>query len=158
MLHVSPALMEQHKSWKDARDRIHAGTDGRLRVNKETRQAHAITRRFRLAHEISPFNSGFKQIRKEVCEKHGVTPEQMDGRSRRAKIVIARRELFYRCQKELGWSLPRIGRHCGGRDHTTILWSIRQYEAAQEGKRWTHYTSGDGKRVTVLIPQGELRP
>lgn len=69
-----------------------------------------------------------KQIAKFVAEKHGLTLEQLVGRTRSDDVVKARHEVFYRLRKETTWSLPRIGRFIGGRDHTTVLHGIRKHE------------------------------
>lgn len=46
---------------------------------------------------------------------------------------LARFECFYRCRNETGKSYPYIGKHFGGRDHTTVLSGIRRYEQFQTG-------------------------
>jgi len=61
------------------------------------------------------------RILAEVCIKHGVSRTDVLGSNRKRAFVYARQEIFYRLANETNWSLPRIGRFVGGRDHTTAL-------------------------------------
>ena len=63
----------------------------------------------------------YKKILTEVCEKHKISRHELESPRRNKYIVLARRELSYRCRKETDLSFPEIGRRMGGRDHTTIL-------------------------------------
>lgn len=66
-----------------------------------------------------------RTIEKEICERENLTVSDLHGQRRTVRFVRARQEAIYRVSKATGWSLPRIGRHFGDRDHTTILHSIR---------------------------------
>ncbi len=70
-----------------------------------------------------------RRIVMEVCEKHGVSAIEICSEHRSQRIVVARMEACYRLRKETTWSLPRIGKFLGGRDHTTILHSVRKHAA-----------------------------
>lgn len=71
-----------------------------------------------------------RQIKEEVANLfHGVTVEEMESISRRVHIVAARQIAMYLMRTELGLSLPQIGRHFGGRDHTSVLYSVTKVEA-----------------------------
>lgn len=61
------------------------------------------------------------RILAEVCLKHGVSRIDVLGSNRKRTFVNARQEVFYRLCHETNWSLPRIGRFVGDRDHTTAL-------------------------------------
>lgn len=66
-----------------------------------------------------------RQIINEVAEKHGVTYEDIIGKSRKANIVAARHEAIeavHRARPKL--SLNGIARHFGNRDHTTIFHAL----------------------------------
>jgi chromosomal replication initiation ATPase DnaA len=67
-----------------------------------------------------------RQIEMDVAQKHGVAASEFASTTRQAKVVAARSELFYRLNKELAFSLARIGR-LYGRDHTTVLHSVRRF-------------------------------
>ena len=78
-------------------------------------------------------------ILSEVSEKHGVSIEDIQGKSRLMKYVAARQEVCYRLSTELKFSLKQIGRLLGDRDHTTVLHSIRRHKKnlVEGGKPWT---------------------
>lgn len=63
------------------------------------------------------------------AERHGVTYNDIMSPRRNKKIVIARMEAVWRVKMGTTWSLPRIGRFFGDRDHTTILHSVRTHQA-----------------------------
>lgn len=71
--------------------------------------------------------SRWRLIVKEVAAKHGVTVEDLVGRSRVPAIVAARHEAMFRVRKETTHSLPHIGRLFGGRDHSTVLNAMRRH-------------------------------
>lgn len=70
----------------------------------------------------------WRHIVDEVCAKHNMSFEQLCGDSRKAPIIAARHEAFYRLSVELGMSLPKIGRRLGGKDHSTVLHGIRKHK------------------------------
>ncbi len=64
----------------------------------------------------------------EVAGKHGGRVEDMIGESRVHKIVLARQEAMYEIRRRFPlYSLPRIGRLFGDRDHTTALHGIKTH-------------------------------
>lgn len=67
-------------------------------------------------------------IIQKVADEHNLTAAQIKGRCRCKQIVKARFQAIWEVWTELGYSLTRIGRIFGGRDHTTILRSIRKHE------------------------------
>lgn len=64
---------------------------------------------------------------REVAEKHGVSPRDLKGRDSRRCMTKIRHEAAFRLVIELKFSYPQAGRALGGRDHTTILNSIRRH-------------------------------
>ena len=67
----------------------------------------------------------------QICAEHGVTFEDIAGPRRTVSIIKPRFLVCRMLRDELGWSLPRIGRLLGGRDHTTILWAVRRAREMQ---------------------------
>ena len=63
----------------------------------------------------------------EVAAASGFSLADVIGRDRREPIIQVRAQVIHRLRDQ-GWSLPKIGRLLGGRDHTTIhhLLSSRQ--------------------------------
>lgn len=96
--------------------------------------------RERLKKQLSKIEeSGFlavplKKIALETIIKYkpfGVVYADLFSQRRWKEIVLARQECYYRARMETGKSLPEIARFFGGRDHTTILHGIRQYQYYQ---------------------------
>lgn len=75
-----------------------------------------------------------RTILEQVASKHGVTRAEIASGSRKPAVTAARQEASWRIRTEVlvngrQISLPEIARHLGGRDHTTVLYNIRRYEA-----------------------------
>lgn len=64
------------------------------------------------------------RIRLQIASSHGLTVDEMIGRSKMHELVRARREFAIQA-KQFGFTMKEIGRYLGGRDHTTILHLIR---------------------------------
>jgi hypothetical protein len=75
-----------------------------------------------------PRNRGTVILR-EVSEQYGVSIEDIISPRRDAKYVRPRQIVMYRMCKETDWSLPRIGRLLGNRDHTTVIHARNKIEA-----------------------------
>lgn len=105
---------------------------------------NSISEAMAVAHEIIdsqriisvPRNKG-AEIVKEVCKKHGVSIQDLISERRHQYLVRPRQEMMYRLCTETDWSLPRIGRLLGGRDHTTILHGKRKFKALLDAGKVT---------------------
>jgi hypothetical protein len=69
---------------------------------------------------------GIKSIIAVVARHYGVKPIDLVSHRRTANIVIPRQVAMYLAKTVTLRSLPFIGRHFGGRDHTTVLHSVRK--------------------------------
>ena len=69
-----------------------------------------------------------RAIVKEVAREMEVSVMDIISTRRCRDYVMARQYIMWRLKRETTWSLPRIGQFLGGRDHTTILHGIRQWE------------------------------
>ena len=69
-------------------------------------------------------------IEEQVCEYFSVTPEQLRSSRRTRSIVLPRQISMYLCRLLTGCSLGEIGKHFGGRDHTTVMHSIDKIRTA----------------------------
>lgn len=104
------------------------------------------------AESISALKAGaprWKRILHEVAEKHGLGVMDLISSSRSRNVVFARQEAIFRLRMETSLSLPQIGRRLGGKDHTTVLHSIKRYlhrngetETAGKIKRWPVWGKG----------------
>lgn len=63
-----------------------------------------------------------------VCENFNVTPQDIYGKSRKKEIATARHIAIYLTQTMTSMQTTRIGRLFGGRDHSTVLNSVRKAE------------------------------
>lgn len=69
----------------------------------------------------------WREILSQVAQKHAVPADWILSPRRSAKIATARQEVMYRLYRETKFSLPAIGQRLD-RDHTTVLWGIKQHE------------------------------
>jgi len=77
---------------------------------------------------------------KEVCQEHGVSPEEIAGRSRSILFNAARQDLWCRLYYTGSYSYPDIG-WIFLRDHTTIISGIDRHERRVEKKRKAELTA-----------------
>ena len=66
------------------------------------------------------------EIQAAACEHFGLTGEELLSSSRTARIAWPRQVAMYLARELTEESLPVIGRHFGGRDHTTVLYAWRR--------------------------------
>ena len=60
-----------------------------------------------------------------VSTHYDVTEQQVKGRLRKREIVLPRQMIMYLADKHIRMPASRIGRCVGGRDHSTVIHSIR---------------------------------
>jgi chromosomal replication initiation ATPase DnaA len=65
-------------------------------------------------------------IQNAVAKKYNISRVDILSQRRTAEIVRARQIAVYLAKQLTLRSLPEIGRHFGGKDHTTILHSVRK--------------------------------
>jgi len=73
-----------------------------------------------------------KRIVAEVCLKHKQFLLDIESDRRTKDVIFARQELMYRLRTETTWSLPRIGRFLGNRDHTTVIHGFHKFKKQLE--------------------------
>ncbi len=61
-----------------------------------------------------------------VAAFYGMTPADLTGRRRTADVAQARQVAMYLLRAENGLSLPAIGAHVGGRDHSTVSHGVEK--------------------------------
>ena len=69
------------------------------------------------------------EIQAAACEHFGLSAEELLSASRTPRITWARQVAMYFTRELTAESLPAIGRHFGGRDHTTVLHACRRTNA-----------------------------
>lgn len=73
--------------------------------------------------------SSITEIQAAVGEHFGLTPGELLSTARTPRISWPRQIAMYLARELTGESLPAIGRHFGGRDHTTVLHAWRRTAA-----------------------------
>lgn len=68
-------------------------------------------------------------IQSATCAHFGVSPEELLSNSRSPRVAWPRQVAMYLTRELTEESLPLIGRHFGGRDHTTVLHACRRINA-----------------------------
>ena len=71
-----------------------------------------------------------EEIQQQVAERFGISRAELIGTSRAATPLRARQVAIYLTRELTDLSLPQIGRLYGGRDHSTVLNSLRRVEAS----------------------------
>jgi chromosomal replication initiator protein len=71
-----------------------------------------------------------EEIQQRVAERFGISRAELVGSSRAATPLRARQVAIFLTRDLTELSLPQIGRLYGGRDHTTVLNSLRRVEAS----------------------------
>jgi len=70
-----------------------------------------------------------------TADYFGISMEDLCGSSRSRTLVTARQVAMYLCRELTDLSLPKIGQHFGGRDHTTVIHGYRKIEALMKERR-----------------------
>lgn len=87
--------------------------------------APEIAREKRLSTPVRDLRS----IALDVCDRHGITFDEMCGDRRVRDITTARHEFMALAYGTGRYSYPKIGQFLGGRDHTTIMHGVRKHRA-----------------------------
>jgi chromosomal replication initiator protein len=69
------------------------------------------------------------EIQSATCDYFGLAAEELLSSSRTQRIAWPRQLAMYLARELTGESLPAIGRHFGGRDHTTVMHACRRTSA-----------------------------
>jgi chromosomal replication initiator protein len=64
-----------------------------------------------------------------------ISMEDLCGSSRSRVLVQARQVAMYLCRELTELSLPKIGQHFGGRDHTTVMHADRKIRSLMAERR-----------------------
>ncbi len=72
--------------------------------------------------------SSVEEIQQRVAERYGISRAELVGSSRAATPLRARQVAIFLTRELTDLSLPQIGRLYGGRDHSTVLNSLRRVE------------------------------
>ncbi len=67
-----------------------------------------------------------REVIRIVAEHFSLRPEDLTGRKRTKEIASARQIAMYLLREENDLSLPAIGDHLGGRDHSTVRYGVER--------------------------------
>jgi chromosomal replication initiator protein len=82
-----------------------------------------------IPHGRSAQATSVEEIQQRVAEGFGISRAELVGSSRAATPLRARQVAIFLTRELTDLSLPQIGRLYGGRDHSTVLNSLRRIEA-----------------------------
>jgi hypothetical protein len=88
-----------------------------------------------------------RQIVLPILRKHKMTWRQLVGQSRTRPNILLRREAWFALIAN-GYGFAETGRLCG-RDHTTILHSVRQWKL-EHGSEYRQYLIDEGDDARVI--------
>jgi chromosomal replication initiator protein len=103
------------------------------------RQPVEITLAEVVLRDLVPTDSGPEitaaTIMAQTAGYFGLTIEDIQGTSRSRVLVTARQIAMYLCRELTDLSLPKIGQHFGGRDHTTVMHAERKIRTLMAERR-----------------------
>ncbi len=76
--------------------------------------------------------------------------DDLVGGSRKQNIALARQVAMHLCRQLLGSSYPALGRIFGGKDHSTVLYSVRKIEELQKDDKDTKRMLQELKDLCLL--------
>ncbi|HMM39560.1 MAG TPA: DnaA/Hda family protein [Desulfovibrio sp.] len=85
-----------------------------------------------------------------VAEHQGVNPKDILGSRRNQNIALARQMAMFLCRDLLGLSFPALGRAFGGKDHSTVLYSVKKIDQIQQDDQSLKKVLKDLKRKCLL--------
>lgn len=91
-----------------------------------------------------------------VAEYCGTTEQQVTGTARTQSACTARHYAMYLCRELLGFSLVQVGRFFGGRDHSSVVYSIKKIKSLLASNNVTHNELSTLKQM-CLTRAGELQ-
>lgn len=76
--------------------------------------------------------TSWQKVCEMVASYYDLRTADLLGKDRKRQVVFARQVAMSICRSMLNMSLPEIGLNFGGRDHTTVLSSIRKIDALKQ--------------------------
>ena len=67
-------------------------------------------------------------LQKIICEKYSISIDDIKGNKRNNEIAYPRQIAMYIARNYIKESLPKIGSDFGGKDHTTVMYSVKKIE------------------------------
>lgn len=70
---------------------------------------------------------GLRVIADDVCERHKLAFRELVGPEKKKRISVPRQEFMALAHDTGRFSTTQIGKFCGGRDHTTVVYGIQRH-------------------------------
>lgn len=83
-----------------------------------------------------------------TAEQFSITVDQLISTSKARAVAHPRQIAMYLCREFTDLSLPKVGEHFGGRDHTTVMYAERKIKAEMQKHRDTY---DEIQRITQVI-------
>ncbi len=71
-------------------------------------------------------------IQREVANSFHIKVSELKSKKRTKSLVLPRQISMYMCRELINLSFPEIGKHFGGKDHTTVIHACKQVERIKE--------------------------
>ena len=133
---MSDALIDLHAHYKAVRARLNAGPPKPMPKPPEPlpELLPVVAPLTELSYYLQPSVllsglRGFPELKEKIfpiLEKHRIEWRDVCGKSQKWKYTKCRFEVFVKLNAH-GWSLSKIGRLCGDRDHTTVMNGIKRF-------------------------------
>ena len=75
-----------------------------------------------------PVVTTVEDVQRAVCEHYRIKMAQLTGRDRHKEVALPRQVAMYLARTLLQTSFPQIGARFNGKDHTTVMSSVRKVE------------------------------
>ena len=96
-----------------------------------------------ILNETQPVPVTIEKIVGEVSRTFNVSPSDIRGTKRNANVASARRVAIYILREVTGMSMEEIGREFSGRDHSTIVYSLKTMERDMKNDQHLRETVSD---------------
>lgn len=99
-------------------------------------------------------------IAKIVCATSAVSRDDLFSKNRSRQIVNARHVSMFLCYKYTSYSLKEIGKHFGGRDHTTVIHAMKTIKdrlSVQDELLTVVFTKSENIIKTLLYEEGSAK-
>lgn len=93
--------------------------------------------------------TSFTTILHVVSDHYAVTPADIQGNKRHQQVVTARQMAMFLCRELLGSSFPSLGRLFGGKDHSTVMYSVKKMQQIQSSNKDIHILVTELKRKCI---------
>ncbi|MBI3622363.1 MAG: chromosomal replication initiator protein DnaA [Nitrospirae bacterium] len=72
------------------------------------------------------------EVQRAVAERFHIKISEIKSKKRSKNLVFPRQIAMYLCRELTKLSFPEIGRHFGGKDHSTVIYACRQIEELKQ--------------------------